>query len=147
MDLNGYDPRYDPTVVPIDNSNAANPLSIKTLNTSYRPSLTSIKRHYSIVDYHSAYEAGKITPIAVAEALLNLISKHPKHKDAFLEVQKDRVIAAAEASTQRYKAGKALGMFDVVPVGVKGKSFFFYVDSCHCALRPGYISLSSQIAL
>lgn len=64
-----------------------------------------------------------MTPIAVAEALLNLISKHPKHKDAFLETKREHVIAAAEASTQRYKAGKPLGMFDGVPVGVKGKSF------------------------
>lgn len=84
--------------------------------------MTNTNRHYSIEDYHSAYEAGSTTPTAVAEALLDLISKHPNHKDAFLDIRKERVIAAADASTQRYKAGKALGMFDGVPVGVKGKS-------------------------
>ena len=133
MDLDDYDPRYDPTVVPIDESDADISASIKALNSSYNPSLTGTKRHYSIDDYHSAYEAGKTTPTAVAEALLNLISKHPKHQDAFLEIQKEQVIAAAEVSTQRYKEGKALGIFDGVPVGVKGKSLSFYVDSWHCS--------------
>lgn len=122
VDISNYDPRYDPTVVPIDESDADISASMRALTSSYNPSLTSTNRHYSIEDYHSAYEAGNTTPTAVAEALLDLVSKHPKHKDAFLEIQKERVVAAAEASTQRYKAGKALGMFDGVPVGVKGKS-------------------------
>ena len=132
MDLDDYDSRYDPTVVPIDESDADVSASIKALSSSYNPSLTGTKRHYSIKDYHSAYKEGKTTPTAVAETLLDLISKHPKHKDAFLEIQKERVLAAAEASTQRYKEGKALGIFDGVPVGVKGKSLSFYVDSWHC---------------
>ena len=135
LHLDSYDPRYDPTVVPIRQSDTNVPALINVLNSSYRPNLTGTKRHYTIKDYHSAYEAGKTTPIAVAEALLNLISKHPEHKDAFLEIQKDRVIASAQASTQRYKAGKALGIFDGVPVGVKGKSFFSCIDSCQCFLR------------
>ena len=122
MDLNGYDARCDPTVVPIDESDADISASIRALSSSYKPSSAGTDRHYSIEDYHSAYEAGRITPTAVAEALLDLISTHSKHKDAFLEVKRERVIAAAELSTQRYKAGKALGMFDGVPVGVKGKN-------------------------
>ena len=135
LHLDSYDPRYDPSVVPTRQSDANVHALINVLNSSYRPSLTGTKRHYTIQDYHSAYEAGKTTPTAVAEALLNLISKHPEHKDAFLEIQKDRVIASAEASTQRYKAGKALGIFDGVPVGVKGKSFFPCIYSCQCFLR------------
>lgn len=129
MNLGGYDPRCDPTVVPIDESDADISASIKALDSSYNPSLTSTNRHYSIKDYHSAYEAGSTTPTAVAEALLDLISKYPKHKDAFLDIRKERVIAAADASTQRYKAGKALGMFDGVPIGVKGKSLPFCLDN------------------
>lgn len=141
MDLSGYDPRYDPTVVPIHDSNAHNSASIKALDSSYHPSLTSTNHHYSIKDYHSAYEAGDTTPIAVAEALLDLISKHPKHKDAFVDIRKERVIAAAEASTQRYKAGKALSMFDGVPVGVKGKSLPLCLDNWHLLFhfRQGFL--------
>lgn len=59
-----------------------------------------------------------MTPTAVAEAILALV---PKHKEAFLDIVKDQVLAAAEESTQRYKDGKARGMLDGVPVGVKGK--------------------------
>ena len=70
-----------------------------------------------------------MTPTAVAEALLDLISKNHKHKTAFLEIKKERVMAAAKASTQRYKTGKSLGVFDGVPVGVKGESFYLYVIS------------------
>lgn len=138
VDLDGYDSRSDPTVVPVDESGADISASIRALHSLYKPSSTGTNRHYSIKDYHSAYETGKMTPTAVVEALLNLISKHPKHKDAFLEIQKEHAIAAAEASTQRYKAGKALGIFDGVPVGVKGKSFSFCVDSCRFPLPSGY---------
>ena len=100
--------------------------------------MTGTNRHYSINDYHTAYEAGAMTPTAVAEALLDLISKDPKHKDAFLEIRKERVIAAAEASTRRYKAGKTLGILDGVPVGVKGKSFPFYIGYQRFPLLFGY---------
>ena len=144
VDLDGYDPRYDPTVVPISESGTDIVASIRALGSSYNPSLTSTNRHYSIKDYHSAYEAGTMTPTVVAEALLDLISKSPKHKNAFLEMQKERVIAAAEASTQRYKAGKALGMFDGVPVGVKGKSLPFCLDSWRFLLPFSYGSLDFQ---
>lgn len=106
--------------------------------------MKSASRHYSIRDYHSAYEAGNITPTAVAEALLDLISKNPKHKDAFLEIKNESVIAAAEASTQRYKAGKALGMFDGVPIGVKGKSLPFCLDECHFPVLFVVYLLSSR---
>ena len=129
MDLDGYDSRCDPTVVPIDESDVDNSASIRAVSSSYNPGLTSPNRQYSIKDYHSAYETGRMTPTAVAEALLDLICKNPKHRTAFLEIKKERVIAAAEASTQRYKTGKSLGVFDGVPIGVKGESFYSYVNS------------------
>ena len=142
LHLDPYDPRYDPTVVPTRQSDANVDALINVLHASYKSSLTGTKRHYTIEDYHSAYEAGKTTPTMVAEALLNLISKHPEHKDAFLEIQKDRVIVSAEASTQRYKAGKALGIFDGVPVGVKGKSLFSCINTAaDVSCGSGYISL------
>ena len=75
------------------------------------------RHYYTIADYHAAYESGKLTPTAVAEALLALV---PKHKAAFLDVKKDNVLAAAEASTQRYKDGNSRSMLDGVPVSVKG---------------------------
>lgn len=147
MNLAGYDSRCDPTVVPIDEPDADVSASIRALGLSYNANPTSTSRHYSIKDYHSAYEAGNITPTAVAEALLELLSEHPKHQDAFLEIKKERVIAAAEASTQRYKAGKALGMFDGVPVGVKGKSLPFCLHHWHFHIPFQYRCLDLWIAL
>ena len=112
--MDAYEPRYDPTVIPISNDSS----STIAVDPPYKASLKHANRHYSIADYHSAYESGKLTPTAVAEAVLALV---PKHKEAFLDIVKDRVLTAAGESTQRYKDGKARGMLDGVPVGVKGK--------------------------
>ena len=117
LDLEDYEPRYDPTVIPIAHESTANTGSGSTENAVYINGPKCLNRHYTIADYHSAYESGKLTPTAVAQALLALV---PKHKAAFLDVAKDKVLAAAEASTQRYKDGKSRGMLDGVPLSVKG---------------------------
>jgi amidase len=114
LDLDDYEPRYDPTVVPIGIDSS----SINPVDPPYKVGPRYANRHYSIADYHSAYESGKITPTAVAQAILALV---PKHKEAFLDIVKDQVLAAAEESTQRYKEGRVRGMLDGVPLGVKGK--------------------------
>lgn len=118
LDLEDYEPRYDPTVIPIaKNESTANTGSGSTVDVVYINGPKCLNRHYTIADYHSAYESGKLTPTAVAQALLALV---PKHKAAFLDVAKDKVLAAAETSTQRYRDGKSRGMLDGVPVSVKG---------------------------
>ena len=117
LDLEDYEPRYDPTVIPIASESTANAGSGSTVDAVYINGPKCLNRHYTIADYHSAYESGKLTPTAVAKALLALV---PKHKAAFLDVRKDRVLAAAEASTQRYKDGKSRSMLDGVPLSVKG---------------------------
>lgn len=117
LDLEDYEPRYDPTVIPIaKNESTANTGSGSTVDVVYINGPKCLNRHYTIADYHSAYESGKLTPTAVAQALLALV---PKHKAAFLDVAKDKVLAAAETSTQRYRDGKSRGMLDGVPVSVK----------------------------
>ena len=88
---------------------------------TYRPSVKVSKRQYNIADYNAAFETGKLTPTAVAEALLEL-SKSTEHKAAFLDIKKDKVLAAAAAATKRFQDGQALGMLDGVPIGIKGKS-------------------------
>jgi amidase len=79
--------------------------------------------YYTAADYHALYKSGKLTPTAVVEALLPLIRRDVrppgKHSVAFVESQVERVRAAAEASTQRYKQGQPLGPLDGVPVAVK----------------------------
>lgn len=121
MNLKEYDPRCDPAVVPLE-SNNSNAASASTADLPYTASPKQPNRHLSIADYHSAFETGKLTPLAVAEVLLDLANS-PKHKVAFLSVKENQVLAAAKASTQRYKEGKELGMLDGVPVAIKGASF------------------------
>lgn len=88
--------------------------------------LNSPARYYTANDYHEMYKTGKATPLQVAEALLPLItrgSQNPpsKYEDAWVDSHgKDQlVLEAAKASTERYAAGKPLGVLDGVPIGVK----------------------------
>jgi Asp-tRNA(Asn)/Glu-tRNA(Gln) amidotransferase A subunit family amidase len=66
--------------------------------------------------------SGKLTPTAVIEALLPLISPSGKHAVAFLESKAEIVRAAAAASTERYALGKSLSMLDGVPLAVKDEA-------------------------
>ena len=80
-------------------------------------------RFYSIADYHELYKSGEVTPLQVAEALLPLIRRDlqppSKYAVAWTQSNVDEVLAAAKASTERWAAGKPLGILDGVPFGVK----------------------------
>lgn len=80
-------------------------------------------RYHSLADFHALYLSGAITPLSVAEALLPLIRRdiNPsgKHSIAFVHSNIDLVMKAAQESTERYKAGKPLGVLDGVPIAVK----------------------------
>lgn len=124
-ELKAYVPRYDPTVIPIVSQSKAlqDPLKSELLTCHPRK---STKGYYTSADFHAAYSSGQSTPTAVAEALLPLIQRDAlspgKHSVAFLEVKKDILLKAAEASTQRYKEGKPLSVLDGVPVAVKDEA-------------------------
>lgn len=79
-------------------------------------------RYYTASDYHEMYKSGQVTPLQVAEALLPQISRPDgKYSDGWADNHgKDHlVLEAAKASTERYAAGKPLGVLDGVPIGVK----------------------------
>ncbi|KYK61287.1 amidase [Drechmeria coniospora] len=82
-------------------------------------------RYYTASDYHEMYKSGRVTPLQVAEVLLPLTKankeKPGKYEDAWADSHgKDHLaLKAARASTERYAAGKHLGVLDGVPVGVK----------------------------
>lgn len=67
-----------------------------------------------------------MTPSDVSDILLSMICRDtPKptdHATAFLETKVDAVKLAAEASTARWKTGKALGLLDGVPISVKDET-------------------------
>lgn len=130
------DPRYDPTVIKHEIGVVANGLSKPTGEPpasghgSFLGSLLTEKWHDlsagvypSILDYHEAYKSSKLTPTAVAEALLPLVRRDvkdaTKHSVAFLESIGDLCLKAAQESTKRYANGTSLSPLDGVPVAVK----------------------------
>lgn len=81
--------------------------------------------YYTANDYHEMYKSGKVTPFQVAEALLPLITRNGEpagtYQNAWVDSHgKDHLVfEAAKASTERWAAGKPLGILDGVPIGVK----------------------------
>jgi Asp-tRNA(Asn)/Glu-tRNA(Gln) amidotransferase A subunit family amidase len=79
-------------------------------------------RRPTCADYVAAYRDGRTTPLDVAERVVAAItaanSLNPA-LDAFVELHRDTVLADADASTARWRAGEPLGPLDGVPVPIK----------------------------
>ncbi len=76
----------------------------------------------SVFDFAKAYRDGTTTPEIVAKNVLTSIRRSDKGDTplkAFIAVNEDDVMRQARESTIRIKAGKALSIFDGVPVAVK----------------------------
>ncbi|KAK2768358.1 hypothetical protein FQN54_000212 [Arachnomyces sp. PD_36] len=125
-ELDGYVARYDPTVIPARDPSAKLadlPVPAATSAAATQERNGQRVAYRSAADYRALYLSGELTPTSVAETLLPLIrrdiSDPTKHATAFLESNVELVLAAAAASTLRYKEGKSLGPLDGVPVAVK----------------------------
>lgn len=141
-ELDNVDPRYEPTVIKTpsisesprraDGRAESDPsLLLEEDWTRRRPQLNETGNPYlSTLDYHEAYKSGELTPTAVLENLLPLISREASlkngdqtpishHATAFLQTREDLAQQAAAASTARYAAGKPLSPLDGVPIAVK----------------------------
>lgn len=118
-ELENFEPRYDPTVIPIG-SHAETEFPLNTLNNLAAGGARSLPNTpYGVIDYHSAYKSGELTPTAVTKAILELISTSSRHSAAFLQIREARVLEAAEESTRRYQDGIFKSILDGVPVAVK----------------------------
>ncbi|CAI7572570.1 unnamed protein product [Penicillium discolor] len=119
--LGQYAGRYDPTVIPVDNTSQAEAAAQTASATVERRK--EDYGYYTSADYHALYSSGELTPTDVIETLLPLVRRDTqppgKHSTAFLESQAELIRAAAEESTERYKNGQSLGPLDGVPVAVK----------------------------
>jgi len=76
----------------------------------------------SVDDYHEAYRSGRTTPTDVATRFLARVDESERGDRplrAFIAINRDDVLAQARASTDRWRAGRPLGLFDGVPVAVK----------------------------
>lgn len=126
-ELEDHEPRYDPTVVPVVNSehagNGTGTKSPAVVTTQSAKRGTQASGYYSVADYHRLYLTGEITPIAVAKALLPLICRDvdspSRYSTAWFDTKVELVMSAARRSTKRYKEGKPLGPLDGVPTAMK----------------------------
>ncbi|PYH95429.1 amidase signature enzyme [Aspergillus ellipticus CBS 707.79] len=120
LPLDQYSPRYDPTVIPVLNADPAASPATLPVPTQKR---TGSAGYYTTADYVALYKSGDLTPIALVETLLPLVRRNAsppgKHSVAFLDSQVEKIRAAAEASTQRYKNGQPLSPLDGIPVAIK----------------------------
>ncbi len=76
----------------------------------------------TVRDYADAYRQGATTPTQVADNVLAAIEDSNKRTPALraiIQSNREDVLAQARASTQRYRDGKPLSIFDGVPVAVK----------------------------
>jgi Asp-tRNA(Asn)/Glu-tRNA(Gln) amidotransferase A subunit family amidase len=126
-ELEKYEARYNPTVIP-DRKLAEGAVEdsedqfIRRWLARDRPA-GDAARYVSVRDFHDAYVKGTTTPTDVANALLALITsatnKKSGHAVAFSQVNRDLVLAAANAATERYRNGTQRGPLDGVPIAVK----------------------------
>ncbi len=70
-------------------------------------------------DLVQAYAARELSPLEVADAVLNRIAATNARFNGFRFVDGDGVCAAARAAERRYRAGTPLGPLDGVPVSIK----------------------------
>jgi Asp-tRNA(Asn)/Glu-tRNA(Gln) amidotransferase A subunit family amidase len=76
----------------------------------------------SAADFVSAYQSGHCSPVDVAERVLGdtaSLDEHNPPMRVFIAQNRDDVIRQAEASAERYRAGKVLSPLDGVPIAVK----------------------------
>ena len=80
-------------------------------------------RFLSVADYHELYKSGVVTPVNVVSEMLRLMN--PVHEPvspyaaAWTQTHPHEALDAAQASAERWAAGKPLSFVDGVPFGVK----------------------------
>ncbi|KAI1111461.1 amidase signature domain-containing protein [Nemania sp. NC0429] len=131
--LENVEPRYDPTVIPLDDTepeaavSAEVPVSVDSASPTPSPSISALIKsspvRYTVANYRSLYTSGELTPLAVVSAVLPLIRRDTsppgEHSTAWINVRVDLVTKAAEESTLRYKEGRPLGPLDGILVAIK----------------------------
>ncbi|KAI1164440.1 amidase signature domain-containing protein [Nemania serpens] len=129
--LENVEPRYDPTVIPLDDTHPESAVSaeVPASTDSASPSqsistlIKSAPVRYTVAHYRSLYISGELTPLAVVNAVLPLIRRDTsppgEYSTAWINVRVDLVVKAAKESTLRYKEGRPLGPLDGIPIAIK----------------------------
>ncbi|MBE2277054.1 MAG: amidase [Rhodobacteraceae bacterium] len=95
---------------------------------------------WTIGDFNRAYRQGRISPVEVAHWFI--VAAHALNRrlgTALTHVAEGEMIAAAEASGARWRAGEALGPLDGVPVTIKNLLAVrgWPLDFCSLTVDPG----------
>lgn len=122
--IENYEPRFEPTVIPIANSSSPTDKQASPSNPDAESKLeNSSTKYYSTSSYQALYSSGELTPLAVVQAILPFIrrdiSPPGEHSIAWFDSQIDRILAAAKASSLRYQKKCPLGPLDGIPTAVK----------------------------
>ncbi|KAK3401918.1 amidase signature domain-containing protein [Sordaria brevicollis] len=132
--IEDYEPWFEPQIVPYPEDVETTDEAKDDIQADEIPETEAAKRddiqhkypqakYYSVDDYRKLYLSGALTPLDVAQALLPLIRRDvenpTEYSSAWFDSKAEKVLAAARASTQRYKEGRSLGPLDGVPTGVK----------------------------
>ena len=83
------------------------------------PLSTSTLYNLSAGELGSAYAAGQLSPVEVADAVIERIEEREPVLNAFYRFDPAQVRADAEASERRWRTGTQRGPLDGVPVTVK----------------------------
>ncbi len=73
----------------------------------------------SIKELHSSYLDSTADPVEVADFFLKRVEKLDGKINAFLRLNREKIIKSAEESKERYKNGSPLSTLDGVPVAIK----------------------------
>lgn len=85
--------------------------------------------------------SGKTTSVALVEATLQRIEKHDGKIKAFLSVERDEALKAAQESDARRAQGKTLSPYDGIPIGIKDNIVTKgRVTQCASKILEGFIS-------
>ncbi|GAA1709854.1 amidase [Fodinicola feengrottensis] len=70
-------------------------------------------------EWVAAYSAGERSPVEATRQALDRIEKYDRELNAYVLVDAEGAMAAAEESAQRWEQGNPIGMLDGVPVSIK----------------------------
>lgn len=75
-----------------------------------------MKRYRTVRALHEAYRVGETTPLAYTESLLAEAESDHYEWGTFTAILRERALAEAAASSERWAQGTPLGLFDGVPL-------------------------------
>ena len=102
--------------------NKVSALSLEDLAQQAVPPEQHPFRYWRVVDYAKAYRDKTITPLVVAERVIDAIKRSDDSATPLrimINTNADDILAQARASSERFEEGVPLGLFDGVPVAVK----------------------------